>query len=37
MGFMKVVCIGLLAGIYFGEKKLPFPLTYKSQENGDIG
>jgi glutamine amidotransferase-like uncharacterized protein len=37
MSFIKGCFIGLIAGIYFGEKNLPFPLLYKSQDNGDVG
>jgi hypothetical protein len=37
MSFFGGCFIGLITGVYFAEKNLPFPLFYKSQDNGDIG
>ena len=37
MSFFWGSLTGMLVGIYYSEKSLPFPLTYKKGPNGSAG
>jgi len=37
MSFLGGCFTGLIVGIYFGEKDLPFPIRYNSRQNGALG
>jgi hypothetical protein len=37
MSFLGGCFAGLVIGIYFGEKDLPFPVKYNARQNGSLG